>query len=123
MSLYITFQLQFSGHDINDDEVCTNLLRDEESGQDFSNPPSFVNNFEALQYQMKRLEGKIEQLDRLQKIHVNRVQLDENSQEESDIKRLTTEVSEVKLFSLSKIWVNESFYFLRFRCSRRAIFN
>ena len=121
--MYITFQLQFSGHDINDDEVCTNLLRDEESGQDFSNPPSFVNNFEALQYQMKRLEGKIEQLDKLQKIHVNRVQLDENSQEESDIKRLTTEVSEVKLFSLSKIWVNESFYFLRFRCSRRAIFN
>ena len=56
-----------------------------------------MNNFEALQYQMKRLEGKIEQLDKLQKTHVNRVQLDEDSQEEADIKRLTTEVSEVNI--------------------------
>ena len=45
---------------------------------------------------MNRLEGKIEQLDKLQKLHVNRPNLDENNQEELDIKHLTSEVSEVR---------------------------
>lgn len=87
--------LQLSGNDPND-ECYSKLLRDEETGSNgTTGPPSFVGQFEALQYQMNRLEGKIEQLDKLQKLHVNRPTLDETNQEELDIKHLTSEVSEV----------------------------
>jgi len=86
---------QFSGNDGHDDESYAQLLRDEENGCNISNPPSFVGQFEALQYQMKRLEDKIIQIEKIQRLHVNRPTLDENSKEESDIRHSTNEITEM----------------------------
>ena len=45
-----------------------------------------------------RLEDKIIQIEKIQRLHVNRPTLDENSKEESDIRHSTNEITEVYIF-------------------------
>ena len=58
-------------------------------------PPSYFGQSEALSYQMKRLENKIEQLDSLHKKHLDRPTLDDMNDEEAQIQSLSRDVSEV----------------------------
>lgn len=76
------------------------LLRDHEGGHDevrINGPPSFVGQSEALQYQMTRLESRVQQLDELHSRHLARPTLDESSAEENEIQALTKEISQVNL--------------------------
>ena len=59
--------------------------------------PSFVSQSEALQYQMARVEVKVDQLHEMHLKHLRRPTLDEESQEESNIKRLTNEITQVSI--------------------------
>ena len=81
-----------------DDEPNVRLLRDDDIEShrgSVSGPPSFVGQAEALQYQMARAETKVQQLHDLHSKHLSRPTLDEVSQEESDIKSLTNEITQV----------------------------
>lgn len=82
-----------------DDEAHVVLLRssdDLELGPDEDvAPPSYVGQCEALQYQMSRLEAKIDQLDGLHKLHASRPTLDEEDREEAEIRAATQDVSSV----------------------------
>ena len=60
--------------------------------------PSYVGQAEALQYQMSRLESKVEQLDALHKSHLSRPTLDDDSQQETEIRALTRDITEVSFF-------------------------
>ena len=76
------------------------LLRDdvediEINNGDRNNPPSFVGQSEALQYQMTRVEGKVKQLHQLHERHLARPTLDDFSKDETEIKALTSEISQV----------------------------
>ena len=84
-----------------DDEPNVRLLRDDDIEShrgSISGPPSFVGQAEALQYQMARAETKVQQLHDLHSKHLSRPTLDEVSQEESDIKSLTNEITQVGFF-------------------------
>ena len=63
--------------------------------RDAGSIPSYVGQSEALQYQMTRLESKVSQLDALHKKHLARPSFDDASSEETEIKVLTKEISEV----------------------------
>ena len=85
-----------------DDEPNVRLLRDDDIEShrgSVSGPPSFVGQAEALQYQMARAETKVQQLHDLHSKHLSRPTLDEVSQEESDIKSLTNEITQVGFFN------------------------
>jgi len=86
---------QVYGQDNDDSNV--RLLRDEiELENGFNGPPSFVNQSEALQYQMTRVEDKVKQLHHLHKRHLARPTLDDEvSQEEVEIQSQTKEVTEM----------------------------
>ena len=90
--------LQVYGH--LEDEPNVRLLRDDDVeghvGVSFG-PPSFVSQSEALQYQMARVEAKVEQLHEMHSKHLRRPTFDEVSQEEEEIKRLTSEITQVCL--------------------------
>jgi len=81
-----------------EDEPNVRLLRDDDVeghvGVSFG-PPSFVSQSEALQYQMARVEAKVEQLHEMHSKHLRRPTFDEVSQEEEEIKRLTSEITQV----------------------------
>merc|ERR1711976_386242 len=88
----------------NEDDSNVSLLRDEielengvNRGHLSSGPPSFVNQSEALQYQMTRVEDKVKQLHQSHKSHLARPTLDDVSQEEAEIQTQTKEVTEVIL--------------------------
>jgi len=82
-----------------DDSAHVRLLRDVEdieiNTSESNNPPSFVGQSEALQYQMSRVEGKVKQLHDLHERHLARPTLDDHSQEENEIKSLTSEISQM----------------------------
>jgi len=81
-----------------EDETNVRLLRDDDIESHrgvVSGPPSFVGQSEALQYQMARAEAKVQQLHDLHSKHLRRPTLDEVSQEESDIKSLTNEITQM----------------------------
>ena len=63
----------------------------------FNSPPSYFGQSEALIYQMKRLETKIEQLDSLHKKHLDRPTLDDKNEEETQIKSLTKDICDVSV--------------------------
>ena len=80
------------------DDARVRLLQDEEERvgmRDTGSIPSYVGQSEALQYQMTRLESKVGQLDALHKKHLARPSFDDASSEETEIKVLTKEISEV----------------------------
>ena len=60
-----------------------------------SSPPSYFGQSEALMYQMKRLETKIEQLDILHKKHLDRPTLDDTNEEEAQINSATKDICNV----------------------------
>ena len=60
-----------------------------------SSPPSYFGQSEALSYQMKRLETKIEQLDILHKRHLDRPTLDDSNEEEAQINSATKDICDV----------------------------
>ena len=60
-----------------------------------SSPPSYFGQSEALMYQMKRLESKIEQLDILHKRHLDRPTLDDTNEEEAQINSATKDICNV----------------------------
>ena len=60
-----------------------------------SSPPSYFGQSEALMYQMKRLETKIEQLDVLHKRHIDRPTLDDTNEEEAQINSATKDICNV----------------------------
>ena len=84
-----------------EDETNVRLLRDDNADDIEGNggvsygSPSFVSQSEALQYQMARVEVKVDQLHEMHLKHLRRPTLDEESQEESNIKRLTNEITQV----------------------------
>ena len=60
-----------------------------------SSPPSYFGQSEALSYQMKRLETKIDQLDILHKRHLDRPTLDDTNEEEAQINTATKDICDV----------------------------
>lgn len=58
----------------------------------FNSPPSYFGQSEALIYQMKRLETKIEQLNSLHKKHLDRPTLDDKNEEEAQIQSFTKDI-------------------------------
>ena len=60
-----------------------------------SSPPSYFGQSEALSYQMKRLETKIDQLDILHKKHLDRPTLDDQNEEEAQINSATKDICDV----------------------------
>ena len=86
-----------------EDETNVRLLRDDNADDIEGNggisygSPSFVSQSEALQYQMARVEVKVDQLHEMHLKHLRRPTLDEESQEESNIKRLTNEITQVSI--------------------------
>ena len=69
-----------------------------------TSPPSYFGQSEALTYQMKRLEDKIDQLNSLHKQHLDRPTLDDLNKEEAQIQSLTKDISEVwMIFVIIKI--------------------
>jgi len=84
-----------------EDETNVRLLRDDNADDIEGNggvsygSPSFVSQSEALQYQMARVEVKVDQLHEMHLKHLRRPTLDEESQEESNIKRLTNEITQM----------------------------
>lgn len=66
-----------------------------------SSPPSYFGQSEALSYQMKRLETKIDQLDILHKRHLDRPTLDDTNEEEAQINTATKDICDV---SSEDIW-------------------
>ena len=86
-----------------EDETNVRLLRDDNEDDIEGNggvsygSPSFVSQSEALQYQMARVEVKVDQLHEMHLKHLRRPTLDEESQEESNIKRLTNEITQVSI--------------------------
>ena len=105
--LYNHFQLyeevRYSNYE--DDDPRAELLKGSKSGdvEDqkiqrngvLTSPPSYFGQSEALTYQMKRLEDKIDQLDSLHKKHLDRPTLDDLNKEEAQIQSLTRDISEV----------------------------
>jgi len=88
---------QVYGH-INDD-AHVRLLRDNSDDIEINcgatGPPSFVGQSEALQYQLGRAENKIEILNKIYSQHLARPTLDDFSQEETEIKALSTEITQM----------------------------
>ena len=86
-----------------EDETNVRLLRDDNDddieghGGVSYGSPSFVSQSEALQYQMARVDVKVDQLNEMHLKHLRRPTLDEESQEESNIKRLTNEITQVSI--------------------------
>ena len=86
--------------DFNEDDAVM-LLRngdahDLELGQSQEKTvPSYVGRCEALQYQMSRLEAKIQQLDALHKQHMTRPTFDDESKEEVEIRAITKDITDV----------------------------
>ena len=74
--------------------------------------PSFVSQSEALQYQMARVEVKVDQLHEMHLKHLRRPTLDEESQEESNIKRLTNEITQVSIRHLCMHLVDTNIFSL-----------
>jgi len=64
-----------------------------QSGQEKA-VPSYVGRCEALQYQMSRLEAKIQQLDALHKQHMTRPTFDDESKEEVEIRAITKDITD-----------------------------
>ena len=96
-SLMLNYFEQVYGH-INDD-AHVRLLRDNSDDIEINcgatGPPSFVGQSEALQYQLGRAENKIEILNKIYSQHLARPTLDDFSQEETEIKALSTEITQV----------------------------
>ena len=94
-----------------EDETNVRLLRDDNADDIEGNggvsygSPSFVSQSEALQYQMARVEVKVDQLHEMHLKHLRRPTLDEESQEESNIKRLTNEITQVSIRDRSRFFV------------------
>jgi syntaxin 16 len=63
----------------------------------FNSPPSYFGQSEALIYQMKRLETKIEQLNSLHKKHLDRPTLDDKNEEEAQIQSFTKDICDVSV--------------------------
>ena len=86
-----------------DDDPHAVLLKGnnvEDQGSDIGNgklstPPSYFGQSEALSYQMKRVESKIQQLNTLHKRHLDRPTLDDSNEEESQIHSLTKDIGDV----------------------------
>ena len=99
-----------------EDETNVRLLRDDNAddieghGGVSYGSPSFVSQSEALQYQMARVEVKVDQLHEMHLKHLRRPTLDEESQEESNIKRLTNEITQVSIRDLPR------FFCASYRC-------
>lgn len=87
---------QVYGHLDQDEDTHVRLLRDDyevEINERNQAPPSFVGQSEALQYQMTRVQDRVNQLDDLHKRHMAQPTLDET--EEIEIKDRTKEVTEM----------------------------
>ena len=74
-----------------------------------SSPPSYFGQSEALSYQMKRLETKIDQLDILHKKHLDRPTLDDQNEEEAQINSATKDVCDVSKINASASIKDETF--------------
>ena len=68
-----------------------------------STPPSYFGQSEALSYQMKRVESKIQQLNTLHKRHLDRPTLDDSNEEESQIHSLTKDIGDVCWIIISSV--------------------
>lgn len=56
-------------------------------------PPSWTDQLEEVQFTMSKLEGKINELKTLHSRHLHRPTLDESSEEEQLIERLTADIT------------------------------
>ena len=81
---------------LEDDDANVVLLRNSQEAESPDDAaPSYVGQCEALQYQLGRLEAKVEQLDALHKLHTSRPTLDDEDREEAEIRALTRDVTTV----------------------------
>lgn len=81
----------------NSERMSLVALHDVERGSDLSPdsrmPPAWTDQLEEVQFTMTKLEGKINELKTLHSRHLHRPTLDESSEEEALIERLTGDIS------------------------------
>jgi len=78
------------------DDARVSLLREEDKGDPETRDPvapSWAGRVEGLNYQISRVEKKVEELDSLHKRHLSRPTFDDDAGEENNIQKLTQETT------------------------------
>jgi syntaxin 16 len=63
-------------------------------------PPSWINLFEGAQFQISRIQKKINDLSHHQQVYLSKPTLDESNERETRIENLTQEITKVSLTGL-----------------------